>query len=171
MQTDQNPTHMCIRACANFSWSHALHSSKGGYTQIRHNEIRDTFANLINEVWHDVEIEPKLQPLQGESFVNNSTTTENEARLDIKAIGLWGSRFGRAFFDVSFFNTHAEISQKLRKDANKYPETQRILNVEQSCVCPLNFRCTGGAALIASRTIQRLAEKLSEKRQESIQNR
>ena len=169
---------MCICACANFSLSHALHSSKGGYTQIRHNEIRDTFANLINEVCHDVEIEPKLQPLQGESFVNNSTTIEDEARLDIKAIGLWGSRFGRAFFDVNFFNTHAEISRKLRKDANKYPETlenskysQKILNVEQSCVCPLNFRCTGGAALIATRTIQRLAEKLSEKRQESIQNR
>ena len=57
-------------------------------THIRHNEIRDTFANLMNEVCHDVEIEPKLQPLQGESFVNNSTTTEDEARLDIKANGL-----------------------------------------------------------------------------------
>ena len=62
-----------------------------------YNETRDTFANLMNEVCHDVEIEPKLQPLQGESFVNDSTTTEDDARLDIKANGLWGSRFSRAF--------------------------------------------------------------------------
>ena len=33
----------------------------------------------MNEVCHDVEVEPKLQLLHGESFVNNSTTTEDEA--------------------------------------------------------------------------------------------
>ena len=125
-------------ACgANFNLTHTLHCAKGGYTHIRHNEIRDTSANLMNEVCHDVEIEPKLQPLQGESFVNNSTTTEDEARLDIKANGLWRSRFSRAFFDVKIFNPHAKSSRKLHKDAYKYHETlknskyrQRILNVE-----------------------------------------
>ena len=91
-------------ACgADFNLTHALDCAKGGYTHIRHNEIRDTFANLNNEVCHDVEIEPKLQPLQGESFVNNLTTTEDEVRLDIKANGLWGSRFSRAFCDVKIF--------------------------------------------------------------------
>ena len=57
--------------------------------------------SLIHEVWHEAEIEPKLQPLQGESFHNNSTAIEDEARLDIKANRLWGSRFSRAFFDVN----------------------------------------------------------------------
>ena len=101
------------------------------------------------------------------SFVNNSATTEDEARLDIKANGLWGSRFSRAFFD-------AKTSRKLHKDSYKYHETlknskyqQKILNVEQSSFCPLIFGCTGGAAPTATRTMQRLAEKLSEKRQES----
>ena len=79
-------------------------------THIRHNEVRDTFADLMNEVCHDVQIEPKLQPLQGESFVNNSTTTEDEARLDIKANRIWGSRFSRAFFDVKIFKPHAKIA-------------------------------------------------------------
>ena len=127
----------------------------------------------MNEVDHDVEIEPKLQPLQGESFVNNSTTTEDESRLDIKANGLWGSRFSRAFFDVKISKPHAKTSRKLHKDAYKYHETlknskyqQRILNVEQqSSFCPIIFGCTGGAAPTATRTMQRLAEKLSEKRQ------
>ena len=40
--------------------------NKGGYTQMRHNEIRDTIASRMKEVCYDVEIEPKLQPLQGE---------------------------------------------------------------------------------------------------------
>ena len=128
----------------------------------------------MNEVCHDVEIEPKLQPLQGESFVNNSTTTEDEARLDIKANGLWGSRFSRNFFDLKIFNPHAKTSRKLHKDAYKHHETlknskyqRRILNVEQSNFCPLIFGCTGGSAPTARRTMQRLAEKLSDKRQES----
>ena len=139
--------------------------------------FKTLFANLMNEVCHDVEIGPKLQPLQGESFVNNSTTTEDEARLDIKANGLWGSRFSRAFFDVKIFNPHAKTSRKLHKDAYKYHETlknskyqQRILNVEQSSFCPLIFGCTGGAAPTATRTMQRLAEKLSEKDKKAIQN-
>ena len=110
-------------ACgANFNLTHALHCAKGGYTHIRQNEIRDTFANLMNEVWHDVEIEPKLQPLQGESFVNNSTTTEDEARLEIKANGLWGSRFSRAFFDVKIFNPmpkHCENCIKTHTNTTK----------------------------------------------------
>ena len=128
----------------------------------------------MNEVCHDVESELKFQPLQGESFVNNSTTTEDEARLDIKANGIWGSRFSRAFYDVKIVNPHVKTSRKLHKDAYKYNETlkdsryhQRILKVEQSCFCPLVFGCTGGAAPTATRTMQRLDEKLSEKRQES----
>ena len=77
----------------------------------------------MNEVCRDIEIEPKLLPLQGESFVNNSSTTEDEARLDIRANRLWGSRFSRAFFVVKNINPHAKTSQKLHKDAYKYHET------------------------------------------------
>ena len=105
-----------------FKLTHALHCAKVGYTHIRHNEIRDTFANLMNEVCHDVEIEPKLQPLQGESFVNISTTTEDEARLDIKANGLWGSRFSRAFFDAKIFNPmpkHRENCRRMHTSTTK----------------------------------------------------
>ena len=36
-----------------FSLTHALHCPKGGYTIVRHNEIRDTFANLMSEVCRD----------------------------------------------------------------------------------------------------------------------
>ena len=128
----------------------------------------------MNEVCHDVEVEPKLQPLQGESFVNNSTTTEDDARLDIKANRLWSSRFSRVFFVVKIFNPQAKTSRKLNKDAYKYHETlknskyqQRVLNAEQSSFCPLIFGYTVGAAPTATLTMQQLAKKLSQKRHES----
>ena len=106
------PTNIPLtRACGqSFDFTHALHCAKSGYTHMSHNEIKDTFANLMSEVCFDVEIEPKLLSLQGESFVINSTTRDEDARLDVKANGLWGSRFSRTFFDVKVFNPHAKTS-------------------------------------------------------------
>ena len=49
---------------------------------MRHDAIRDTLAALMNEVCHDVEIEPHLQSLQGESFDHRTTTIGDETRLD-----------------------------------------------------------------------------------------
>ena len=56
---------------------------------MRHDEIRDTYANLKSEVCYDVEIELKLQLLHGVSVVNNSSTTDEDARLDVRTNGLW----------------------------------------------------------------------------------
>ena len=77
----------------------------------------------MGDVCHDVQIEPKLQSLDGEIFASNSTTTDDDARLDIKANGLWGSRFNRTFFDVMIFNPHAKSCPKTIKDAYKYHES------------------------------------------------
>ena len=87
---------------------------------MRHNEIRDTFATVMKEVCFDVEIEPKLQPLEGESFDYKTTTTDDEARLDIKANGLWESRFRRTFFDVKIFNPLAKSCPKNINEAYTY---------------------------------------------------
>ena len=61
-----------------------LFTRKGGYTHNRHNDTRVSFVNLLIEVCDDVEVEPCLQTLQGETFANRSTTTDDDARLDIK---------------------------------------------------------------------------------------
>ena len=45
-----------------FSTEHAL-SCSGGVTICRHNEVRDLMADLLNDVYHDVNVEPYLQPL------------------------------------------------------------------------------------------------------------
>ena len=78
----------------------ALSYPLGGFPSIRHNEIRDLTGNLVAEVCRNVSIEPHLQPITGETF---SANTEDGARSDIAAGGLWGGRFKRTFFDVTVF--------------------------------------------------------------------
>ena len=96
-----NTPHIC--PCVQpFTLTQPLHCPKGGYTQLRQKKIRDIFATLLDQVCHDVAKAPKLQSLEGESLHNKTTTTEDDTRLDIKAIGLWGGRFSRTFFDVKF---------------------------------------------------------------------
>ena len=118
----------------------------------------------------NVEIEPKLQPLEGETFDNKSTSTEDEARLNIKANGLFDSRFCRTFFDVKIFNPFANSCPKQIQEAYKHHEAskkrkyeQRIIDVENSSFSPLVFATTGGAGPSASKVITRLAVKLSDK--------
>ena len=67
---------------------------------MKHNELRDSFANLLRDVCH-VEIEPHLQPLPGENFAPKSMTTD-DAKLDIKANGFWESRFNKTYSYVKF---------------------------------------------------------------------
>ena len=52
---------------------------------MRHNKLRVSFANLLSDVCHDVAIETHHQPMQRETFALKSTTTYDDARLDIKA--------------------------------------------------------------------------------------
>ena len=66
-----------------------MHCTQGGFTHVRHKEIRDTLAKLLNEICLDVEIEPTLQPLRRETISKKSTSTEDDARRDIKDNGLW----------------------------------------------------------------------------------
>ena len=123
---------------------------------------------------YNAPIEPKIQPLEGESFHKKTTTTEDDARLDIKANGHWRGRFSRTFFDVKIFNPHAKSCPKTISDSYKYHESvktleyqQRVLDGEHSSFVPLIFACTGGAAPGSTKTTQKLADKLSEKRNES----
>ena len=108
-----------------FSLAQALHCPKGGYTIMRHNETRDTFTNLVDEICHDVQIEPIIQEFQGETFDNKTTCSDEEAQHDIKANGIWGQRFERTFFDVKIFNPLAKSCHRKIKEAYKYHEIIR----------------------------------------------
>ena len=43
---------------------------KGGFITIRHYDFCDLTANLLTEVCKDVDIEPQLLPVTGETFEN-----------------------------------------------------------------------------------------------------
>ena len=57
----------------------------GGLTFIRHNELRDLTAGLLQEVCHDVQVEPPLLPLDGETITRAFAIRSNEARADVRA--------------------------------------------------------------------------------------
>jgi len=68
-----------------FTVEHALSCSFGGFPSIRHNELRDVTANLLSQVCTNVQVEPQLQPLSGESLSHRTSNTDDHARLDISA--------------------------------------------------------------------------------------
>jgi len=107
---------LLVPVVQNFSVEHALSCPRGGFPSIRHNEIRDVTADLLTEVCNDVCIEPDLQPLTGEALTGSSSNTQDGARLDIAANGIWGGRSERTYFDVRVFNPHAPSN----RNSNSY---------------------------------------------------
>ena len=86
-----------------FDTNHALNCKRGGFVIMRHNNIRDFEANLLAQVCTDIEKEPALQPLNGET-VNG--TAEDGARTDVRARGFW-CRAQNAFFGIRLTNINA----------------------------------------------------------------
>ena len=115
-------------------------------------ELSAPFANM-DDVCHDVQIEPKIQSLDGEIFSSNTTTTDEDARLEIKANGLWGSRFNCTFFDVKIFNPHAKSCPKTIKDAYKYHESIKRNKYEEPRNRTQQLQCTGFCLLGWCRSI------------------
>ena len=115
------PSHLpaeCV--CGkSFSVDHALSCSQGGYTSLRHSELRDLTAKLLSETCPNVSTEPELQPLSGESLTYLASNVQDGARLDVRAEGFWGDRHQNAFFDVRVFNPFA-LSNRRRTLASCY---------------------------------------------------
>ena len=158
-----------------FTISHALSCPLGGFPTIRHNETRDLLADVMTEACNSVAIEPTLTPAEGRAFTCRSTTTDNNARVDIVAGGVWGGRFERAFFDVCVFNAFAPSNAaKPLLSAYEYHErrkiakyAERVREVEHGSFIPLVFSSSGGCGPITTKTVKRLAFLLSEKRKVS----
>ena len=49
----------------------------------------------MSEGCNDTYIEPNLQPITGKTFSGATATTQDGARLDVAANGLWGGCFER----------------------------------------------------------------------------
>ena len=155
-----------------FSVDHALSCKKGGFITLRHNEIRDITASVLNEVCKDVELEPLLIPLNGETFKNKSSIKGDEARLDISANGFW-IRGQKAFLDIRVFNHNAlrYSNQTLKKcytineEEKKRHYNERVLEVENGSFTPLVFSANGGMGRQCKLFYQRLSDMVAEKKE------
>ena len=167
------PDHLPVQcACGqSFSVDHALSCPTGGYSVIRHNELRDLTASLLSEVCHDVETEPQLLPLTGEQLNGASANTAPEARLDVSARGFWGDRFTRSLFDVRVFHPNAPSAQttplasqyKKHERSKRRQYEQRVREIEGASFVPLVFSTSGGMGPACSTTFKRLANLLGQK--------
>ena len=75
---------------------------------LRHNEIRNLTANLLTEVYQQVQVEPELQVVSDSgAFSQAMANTQEGARLDIAMNGFWGGRTEPCLVDVLKFNPYA----------------------------------------------------------------
>ena len=167
------PSH-CV--CGNpFSVDHALTCKKGGFVSSRHNEVRRITADLLKEVCNDVEEEPILQEVTGESFKAKTAKTEKDARPDIAARGFW-MRGQRAFCDVRVFNPLAKCHRskplakvhEIHEKEKKVKYARRVIEIEHGTFTPLVFSCFGGMSRECSYFYKRLSERIAEKRDISV---
>ena len=148
-----------------FNVDHVMICQKGGFPTLRHNEIRNITADLLREVSTDVTIEPVLRPLDGEQFAHRTAITDDNARVDISARGVW--RHGeRAFFDVRVFYPNAASNRKhsslksayvSHENEKKRAYGERIREVEHGSFTPLVFTSYGSTGPEATTFYKRVA--------------
>ena len=83
MGISKDPSH-CVCG-ASFSADRAMICHHGGLTFILQNELRDLTVSWLHEVWHNLAVEPPLQPLTGEALFPTSANRRDDARADIHA--------------------------------------------------------------------------------------
>ena len=156
---------------ATYTTAHAISCTRGGFTIIRHNDIRDVTAEMLREVCHDVAAEPVLSPLSGESFICKTANLNEDARCDVSARGFW-RKASKAFVDVRVFNPLAksnfskslEVLYRGNEQAKKREYSERILQVEHGTFTPLVFSTFGGMGREATVFYKRLNAALAEKK-------
>ena len=141
-----------------------------GFTLIRHNELRDVTAELLQQACHNVKIEPPLEPLTGETFTQRSTNITQEARLDVSARGVFVA-YQKVFADIRVVNPIAmryvnqTPEQILEGNANekKRHYCKRVLEIENATFSPLIFTTNGGMGREYQVFYNRLAQILATK--------
>ena len=156
-----------------FSVDHAMLCQRGGFIIQRHNELRDLEAEMLRMVCNDVEVEPVLEEVTGETL-NHGANKAPDARLDIHARGFW-ERQRFAFFDVrvchpnadSYKNLTPKYIYKKHENQKKRQYGERVMAIEQATFTPLVFTTTGGMVDECVKYPSRLAELIANKKGES----
>ena len=106
------PIPECLSLCVCcFSVDHAMVCKRGGFVIQWHNELRDLEAELLEMVCSDVQIQPSIQPVTGETL-NRGANKENGARLDVHCEGVMGKTEIR-LFDVRVCHPNADSHREM----------------------------------------------------------
>ena len=163
-----------ICACGDqFSVDHAMVCQRGGFIIQRHNELRDLEAEMLRMVCNDVEVEPVLQEITGETLNHGANKAPN-VRLDIHVRGFW-ERQRSAFSDVRVCYPNAESYRDLtpkqiyknHENEKKRQYAKRVMEIQQGTFTPLVFTTTGGMADECVKYHSKLAELIENKKGES----
>ena len=144
---------------------------RGGFVSIRHNDLRGLTADMLTKVCKDIEIEPKLTPLIGKEFGSRTANTTNEARLDIRACGVW-ERGQQLFLDLRIFdpntcpycNKSLQQCHVMNEQEKKRTHNERVLQLEHDLFTSLVFSVYGSMGRECRTFYSRLSDLLSEKR-------
>ena len=155
------------------SIEHCLDCKLGGYVHLRHNAVRNTEAIILKEIAHDVKIEPKLQPLTSNIKLKHGTNLDDNARLDVSAIGIFSGR-ERTFVDVRITNQNSPSNISLSlPDLYKKNEKEkmakyndRVIQVEKASFVPLVYSTSGGMSIQNMKFHKRVAQLIADKRNE-----
>ena len=55
-----------------FSADHAMICRRGSFIIHRHNELRDLYVEMLNAMFHEIEVQPVLQEINGEVLPRGS---------------------------------------------------------------------------------------------------
>ena len=127
----------------------------------------------------DVDVEPQLLPVTGETFKYRRVNTSTEARVDIKPRGFW-VRGQQAFFDVKvidpnanhFLNKAVPQCYIQNKKEKKRQYNEKVLEIDHGSFTPppppcLVFMIYGGKRRECSTFYNRLAKKIGWQKNEN----
>ena len=125
-------TPMTCACGVQFSVDHATVCQRSGFIIERHNKLFDLEAEMLRMVCNDVEVEPVLQEVNGNTL-NHGANKAPDARLDIHARGFW-QRQRPAFFDVQVCPPNADsyrdlTSKPIHKKHENGKKRQYVENV------------------------------------------
>ena len=118
---------------------HAIICKRGGFSIQRHNELRELEADLLDLVCNDVETEPALQEITGETL-NSGANLACDTRRDIRTRGFW-ERQKSTFFDIRVCHPNTDSYKDLTPEQVYRLHENKKKSIYERRVSPGSRRC------------------------------
>ena len=115
---------------ARYSIQHSQICKLAGFISMRHDDITDFLAKCLKQVHNDVEVEPPLLPLTGETFRHRSANTESDARADIRVRGFWTDSQMHFLTRGCFIPTRQAIGTGISHHSSSHSRVPRSGNIQ-----------------------------------------